>query len=307
VRRFLGSCALAFVAACAAEPATGVVQMSLTGEAPSGTRYRLRDADLVVAGAGRPRVLHTEDDPDRAAIAVPLPPGTYTLELAAGWFLERQSADGSHQAVAATLTSAMPLAFSIGPGMQTLVTLRFLVGAEEVVLDDGDLVVDVDIDEVDAAPAPVDAMAPPDAAVPPPDAAVAPDAASTPDAAPPGTGMPVATSPDMVPGEMLPLGERIRESSIFGFRRLKLELDGNLVYGDSTSLPGVPPPVWSSGTAGIGATVLVMQDDGNLVLYRADGSPAWASNTAGHPGAHLLVGSSTVQIRLGSQVLWQRP
>lgn len=293
--RYLGSCALVVVAACAADPTAGIVQLSLTGEAPSGTRYRLRDGEVVVDGDGRPRVLHTEDDPDRTAIAVPLPPGDYTLELAAGWFLERRRADGGHDAVAATLTTPMPLAFSIGPGAQTLVSLHFLVGAEAVVLDDGDLVVEVDIDEVDAAPSPPDA-APPDAAQSPPDAA-----------SPPGTGFPIATSPDMVPGEILPLGERIRESSIFGFRRLKLEVDGNLVYGDSTTLPGVPAPVWSSGTAGSGATVLIMQEDGNLVLYRPDGAAVWASNTAGNPGAHVLVGSTAVQIRLGSQVIWQRP
>jgi hypothetical protein len=44
--------------------------------------------------------------------------------------------------------------------------------------------------------------------------------------------------------------------------------------------------LWESGTFDPGG-VLIMQGDGNLVIY----SPLaiWASNTDGEPGAHLLV------------------
>jgi hypothetical protein len=32
-----------------------------------------------------------------------------------------------------------------------------------------------------------------------------------------------------------------------------------------------------------------MQADGNLVVYNADATPVWASNTAGNPGSRLIV------------------
>ena len=50
--------------------------------------------------------------------------------------------------------------------------------------------------------------------------------------------------------------------------------DGNLVV-DS---PG-PTALWDSATAGNPAARLLVQDDGNVVIYRTDGTAAWATNT----------------------------
>ncbi len=50
-----------------------------------------------------------------------------------------------------------------------------------------------------------------------------------------------------------------------------MQTDGNLVLYTTADVP-----VWSSGTYGSGATRLVMQDDGNLVLYDIDRA-VWAS------------------------------
>lgn len=53
--------------------------------------------------------------------------------------------------------------------------------------------------------------------------------------------------------------------------------DGNLVVYRSDGLP-----LWASNTDGNGASVLILQNDGNLVLYRQrDGVPIWASGTNG--------------------------
>ncbi len=52
--------------------------------------------------------------------------------------------------------------------------------------------------------------------------------------------------------------------------------DGNLVVY-TTATPHAP--LWASNTAGNGFSTLVMQDDGNLVLYRDTGGVTWASNT----------------------------
>jgi hypothetical protein len=64
---------------------------------------------------------------------------------------------------------------------------------------------------------------------------------------------------------------------------LLLQSDGNLVlYG-----PGYHV-LWSSGTSGSGATRLVMQTDGNLVLYNVN-TPVWFTATGGSGPAHLTL------------------
>jgi hypothetical protein len=65
-------------------------------------------------------------------------------------------------------------------------------------------------------------------------------------------------------------------------RRYKLimQTDGNLVlYSPSRAL-------WASGTNGTSVRYLAMQGDGNLVLYGSNSQPIWYSNTAGH-GSNL--------------------
>ena len=54
---------------------------------------------------------------------------------------------------------------------------------------------------------------------------------------------------------------------------LALQEDGNLVLCNAED-----EPIWSTGTAGSGAESLVMQSDGNLVLYSTNGA-VWASGT----------------------------
>lgn len=59
-----------------------------------------------------------------------------------------------------------------------------------------------------------------------------------------------------------------------GTHYLLLQGDGNLVlYGAGQHL------LWHSGTGGSGATQLILQPDGNLVLYTANGQPVWSTNT----------------------------
>lgn len=56
---------------------------------------------------------------------------------------------------------------------------------------------------------------------------------------------------------------------------LVLQADGNLVLYNSNGAP-----VWASGTAGKGTSRLVMQNDGNLVLYRTStGKATWSSKS----------------------------
>lgn len=62
---------------------------------------------------------------------------------------------------------------------------------------------------------------------------------------------------------------------------LKLQYDGNLVLYRSLK------PVWSSNSAGTRVSRLVMQPDGNLVLYDTNGGVVWSSGTHGNSGARV--------------------
>ena len=64
---------------------------------------------------------------------------------------------------------------------------------------------------------------------------------------------------------------------------LAMETDGNLVMYD------VGKPVWGSNTAGSGANIAEMRDDGDLVIYHEGDKPAWSSRTRGHEGAVLAL------------------
>ena len=65
---------------------------------------------------------------------------------------------------------------------------------------------------------------------------------------------------------------------------LVMQGDGNLVLYTSDL-----EALWHSGTHGYSGAWAAMQDDGNLVVYTSSGSALWASHTQGHPGAVLWV------------------
>src|SRR5215203_33066 len=70
-----------------------------------------------------------------------------------------------------------------------------------------------------------------------------------------------------------------------GRAELVMQGDGNLVLyrtDDGRAL-------WASNTWQEPVTYTVMQEDGNLVAYSADGQPYWATNTDGHPGAWVIL------------------
>jgi hypothetical protein len=54
---------------------------------------------------------------------------------------------------------------------------------------------------------------------------------------------------------------------------------------------------------------MVMQGDGNLVLYGASNSALWASGTSGNPGAYLVLGDdgNLVVDSAAGTVLWTVP
>jgi hypothetical protein len=154
----------------------GQVDLSLIGQAASGTAYRLRDAVLTVDGPGGARVFRTEDDLERTHIRERVPSGEYTLQLADGWRLEKLVADGARP-VEAELLSPQPLAFQVDAGALASVLLRFRAGAEEVDIGNGDYEISIGVEET-------------------------PDAGA-PDAGAPDAGAPDAGAPDAAPGPRL--------------------------------------------------------------------------------------------------------
>lgn len=100
-------------------------------------------------------------------------------------------------------------------------------------------------------------------------------------------GPPPATIPScgaLGPGETLVGGNDL--GSCNGQFGIVMSLsDGKVFETDSSS-----GPVWQLPSSGSADDHLIMQGDGNLVLYAVNGSPLWASNTSGNPGAYFDVG-----------------
>ncbi|XP_063688042.1 uncharacterized protein LOC134821259 [Bolinopsis microptera] len=102
---------------------------------------------------------------------------------------------------------------------------------------------------------------------------------------------------------LLKLGEELISKN--GKYDLRMQTDGNLVVycngnalwhsetygrsvtgglrfqGDSNLVIYDPNPIWHSSTYDNGATTLIMQDDGNVVLYTRDGRSVWHTGTFG--------------------------
>ena len=88
----------------------------------------------------------------------------------------------------------------------------------------------------------------------------------------------------LFPGQSLLPGQTLQ--SDYGVYTLTMQSDGNVVLRNNESTP-----LWRTGTGGgqFDPRDFIMQTDGNLVLYDTSGQPRWASKTQGNPGAFLNV------------------
>ena len=87
----------------------------------------------------------------------------------------------------------------------------------------------------------------------------------------------------MLIGDILRAGDRVTSQD--GRYVLIYQGDGNLVlYGNGTSL-------WHTGTHGTSPGYVMLQHDGNFVLYDASQRPLWSTGgaTIGHSDAWLIV------------------
>lgn len=99
------------------------------------------------------------------------------------------------------------------------------------------------------------------------------------------------------PGDMLRTDEHLTSRN--HRYRLVLQRDGNLVLYDARR-----HPLWASNTEGQRVEKCIMQRDGNLVLYHRNGRPVWASNTVGKPGSYLLLQNDGNLVIYQPQAIW---
>jgi hypothetical protein len=98
----------------------------------------------------------------------------------------------------------------------------------------------------------------------------------------------------LLPGNHLSPGMGLRTDN---GHLLLLQADGNVVLYNSNHVV-----IWSTNTKGYEPLQFIMKGDGNLVLYATIGQ-VWASNTSGNPGAFLALqeDGNLVIHRSGSQ------
>ncbi|MBO0885088.1 MAG: hypothetical protein J2P17_33100 [Mycobacterium sp.] len=112
----------------------------------------------------------------------------------------------------------------------------------------------------------------------------------------------LASSATLTVNQQLNIGDQLLSSN--GKARLVMQSDGDLVlYRTDTGAA-----LWSTGTNGKPVAHALMQSDGNLVLYNTDNSVwYWNAGTYGNPGASLqLQDNANLVIRAqNGTVIWQ--
>jgi len=108
----------------------------------------------------------------------------------------------------------------------------------------------------------------------------------------------------MVAQELQAGTSRDRVSSCDGRFTLVMQTDGNLVlYWNGVGA------LWATNTVGSGAVTAVIQSDGNFVVYTAGGTPVWNSGTFnnGYYWNHLAIqndGNLVVYNYNGGGAVW---
>jgi hypothetical protein len=91
---------------------------------------------------------------------------------------------------------------------------------------------------------------------------------------------------------------------------LIMQEDGNLVLYQLTGSRGqVRTHIWASHTNGHAVSRCIMQTDGNLVIYNTENKHIWASGTPGHKGSHLEVQDDGIAVIYTPDhtIIWSRP
>lgn len=168
---------LLVVPACSSEAGSAALQVGSGSLAlPLTTRvnastYRL-DASIYIQGPTF-TVASTSTDPGEDVLRVALQTGQYSAILSS-WSLEKQQEDGSFAPVQATLLSNPSPSFAIENGTTTTISFRFRTDGVTVQIGQGNLLVNVGVDEVAPACTPLGTDCAPGSWCPPPQLTGAP-------------------------------------------------------------------------------------------------------------------------------------
>jgi hypothetical protein len=106
------------------------------------------------------------------------------------------------------------------------------------------------------------------------------------------------------PGSALAADDTVTSSN--NAFQLVMQRDGNLVLYQLDANRERTVPTWASNTVGNNGARARMQSDGNLVVYAADDArPLWASNTTGRSGATLRLNEDgTLGLYVNEEIVW---
>ncbi|WP_327066656.1 hypothetical protein [Kitasatospora sp. NBC_01302] len=130
-------------------------------------------------------------------------------------------------------------------------------------------------------------------------------------AAPAAATTMLATGSTSAGQSLLQSGQSLQpgQSLVNGEMTLIMQDDGNLVLYLVGPSGNHGPALWNSGTYGNPGAYAVMQADGNFVVYRQGRSdPAgalWSSSTWGNPGSNVGILNDTLSVEGMSGVHWQ--
>ncbi|WP_159401048.1 hypothetical protein [Streptomyces sp. NRRL B-24484] len=130
-------------------------------------------------------------------------------------------------------------------------------------------------------------------------------------AAPPAATTVRVTGSNSTYQSVLPSGQSLKpgQSLVDGEMALIMQGDGNLVLYLVGPYGNHGPALWSSGTYGNPGAYAVIQADGNFVVYRQGrsdpGGALWSSRTWGNPGSYVGIINDTLYIGGASGVAWQ--
>lgn len=130
---------------------SGSVTLPLQASAPSGNVYQLRNAVFDIQGPTTTTLQTSAATDPNPTLSATLLAGSYSITLRPGWSLFRVS-PGTPQAVAGSLTSANPAAFTVAGGGQTNVGFAFFASDEPVDFSTGTVNVGITVNEDGGAP-----------------------------------------------------------------------------------------------------------------------------------------------------------
>ena len=108
------------------------------------------------------------------------------------------------------------------------------------------------------------------------------------------------TTDRLVSGDGLPMLGILTSPS--GAYRLSMQMDGHLFVYVVSSGAGV----WAGGAGTYETAYVVMQSDGNLVMFNYKGASIWNSGTSGNPGATAILqdNGKFVIKNAGGTIIW---